>query len=223
MHKLTVLFKRAQHILQTEGFVSLIRRGLAFIRSWVFQHEVYYLYEHEMKERNEADFMPRVRELTVEIVFTNRQADELAAKGLEFRSPDGRDRDRLDDGAIAFCFFVGQELAHKGWVALTEKAQKSIAPLPHKVDYSKNEAYCGGTFSNPEFRGNGLMTYGYYKRLQFLREAGRTVSRNTVAKDNIASHKALARLKPTINAQARYLKILGFKFWKETPLQTTPF
>lgn len=223
MHKLAVLLKRAQHILQTEGFISLIRRGFAFLGSWFFQREVYYLYEHEIKERNEADFMPRIRELTVEIVFNNRQADELATKGLEFRSPDGRDRDKLDDGAIAFCFFVGQELAHKGWVALNEKAQKSIASLPHRVDYSRNEAYCGGTFSNPEFRGNGLMTYGYYKRLQFLREAGRTVSRNTVAKNNIASHKALARLKPRIYAQGHYLKILGWTFWKETPLQTTPF
>lgn len=223
MHRLIELFQRAQEILRTEGLMSLLRRGLKFVRGWFFQCQTYYLYEHQMKKRNEAGFLPRIKDVSFEIVFTNQQADDLAANGLEFRSPDGKDRERLDKRAIAFCFFVEHELAHKGWVAMSEEAQMSLARLPHKVDYLKGEAYCGGTFSNPKYRGSGLMTYGYLKRLQFLKDTGRTVARNAVAKDNIASHKALAKLTPKVYARGRYLEILWWKSWKEEPLLTKPF
>jgi hypothetical protein len=212
----------ARHILRTDGLVSLISRGFKFLGGWFFERETYYLYRHEMKDRNEAEFMPRIQDFTFEIVFTNKQADELATRSLEFRSSDGIDRYRLDEGAIAFCFFVEQELAHKGWIAVNEEAQRSFFNIPYEVDYLRKEAFCGGTFTNPKYRGNGLMTYGYFKRLQFLKESGRTEAKNAVAKDNIASHKALAKLEPELYGQARYLKVVGLKFWREIPLPAKP-
>ncbi len=222
VHRVVVLLRTARRISQTDGLVSLINRGFKFLGGWFFQHEIYYLYKHEMKDRNEAEFMPRIHDFTFEIVFTNRQADELATRGLEFRSSDGIDKYRLDEGAIAFCFFVGQEFAHKGWIAVNEKAQRSFFNIPYKVDYVRKEALCGGTFTNPEYRGNGLMAYGYFKRLQFLKESGLTEAKNAVAKDNIASHKALARLEPELYGQARYFKIMGLKFWREILLPAKP-
>lgn len=78
--------RRAKQILQTEGFLSLLRHVLSFLNRGCFQYETYYLYEHTLKERNEAEFMPKIQNFTFKIVSNNQQADELAADGLEFRS-----------------------------------------------------------------------------------------------------------------------------------------
>ncbi len=83
IHKLTVLFGRAKHILQTEGLVPLIRQGFTFVLNYFFQYETYYLYEHRLKEVNDADFMPRINDFTFKIVTTSQEADELVANGFE--------------------------------------------------------------------------------------------------------------------------------------------
>ena len=210
--------RRAKQILQTEGFPSLLRHVLSFLNRGCFQYETYYLYEHTLKERNEAEFMPRIQNFTFKIVSNNQQADELAADGLEFRSIINNSRQWLDKGAVAFCIFADAELAHIGWVAMTEEAKNTFDPIPYRVDFSNKEACTGGTWTNPEYRGNGLMVYGYFKRFQFLRERGIRVSRNIVAKGNIASQTAHAKFAPKIHGEARYLKILWWQFWREKPL-----
>jgi hypothetical protein len=64
----------------------------------------------------------------------------------------------------------------------------------------------------------GLMVYGYVKRFQFLRGQGIVVSRNAVAKSNIASQKAHAKFSPRVYAEASHLRLLWWHFWKEKPL-----
>ena len=115
-------------------------------------------------------------------------------------------------------FFVGQELAHEGWVALTEEAKRQVDSLPYDVDFLNKEACTGGTYTKPKYRGKGFMVYSYYKRLEYLRDIGVVKSRNAVCISNIASQKAHAKLEPTICARARYWKILRWEFWRETPL-----
>lgn len=216
---LSAVLRRAKDILQTEGLAPLLRRGFEF---YIFQYGNYYLYEHTLKERNEADFMPKIRDFTFKIIHTNEEADELAATtGSDFRRRFVNAGNGLDKGAIAFCFFVEGEIAHIGWVALSEEAKKALDSLPLKVAFSNNEAYTGGTETIPEYRGNGLMAYGYFKRFQFLREKGITASRNAVTVNNIASQRAHAKFSPKISAEARYLKLLWWKFWREMPLAQT--
>lgn len=212
------MLRRARYILQTEGLAPLLRQGFAFLGHQLFQHGNYYLYEHTFKERNEADFLPRIQNFTFKIVSTNQQADELAAAGLEFRSHPTNARLGLDKGAIASCVFIGQELAHIGWSALNEEAKKLFDPLPYHVNFSNKQVCTAGTWTNPKYRGKGLMTYAYFKRFQFLKEIGMKSSRNAVAINNIASQRAHAKFGPRVYAKARYLKILGWKYWKETPL-----
>jgi len=218
MSRLTALLGRAKEILQQEGLTPLLRRGFGFVAGWFFQYGTYYLYEHTLKQRNGADFIPRLQNFTFKMVSTNQEADELAASGLEFRSRDGTDRDRLDKGAIAFCVFVGRELVHIGWVAMTQQAKDAMKELPYAVDFSKNEACSGATVTSPDYRGMGLMAYGYFKRLEFLREMGRARCRAAVAKSNIASQRGHAKLNPKLYAEARYLRILWWRFWEEKPL-----
>ena len=218
MDRLTMLFERAKDIYEAEGLISLVRRVFPFLIGHLVKYRTYYLYEHMLKDLNEADFMPRIHGLTFKIVSTNQQADELARCGLDFRPYVMGARQKLNKGAIAFCFFADRELAHIGWAAVSQEAQKSLGEVPIQVDFASGEAYTGGTVTFPKYGGKGLMGYSYFKRLQFLREKGITTSRNAVVVSNIASHRALAKLSPRVYAKACYLKVMWWTFWKETPL-----
>lgn len=224
--RLIALLRRAKYIFQTEGLIPLVRRGLAFLVGHFFRYENFYLYEYTLedtlKERNEADFLPRIQDFTFKIVATNQQADELAAAGLDFRPNIIKARRGLEEGAVAFCSFIDGELAHIGWVAMNAEGKKTFDSLPYQVNFSDKQGCTGGTWTNPKYRGKGLMVYGYFKRFQFLKEKGMKSSRNAVAVGNIASQKAHAKFGPKIYARAHYLKILWWKSWKETPIIKVP-
>ncbi|MFC1847904.1 hypothetical protein ACFLXV_01140 [Chloroflexota bacterium] len=220
--RLGAMITRARDILRTEGPVQLFTRGFDYVRRRLFTYGKYYLYEHSLGERNEADFLPKTSDFTFEVVRSNADADELAAAvGCDFRRRFIGARKGLDKGAIAFCIFSGGEIAHIGSVALTEEAKRTFDYLPYEVDFTNKVACTGGTETCPAHRGKGFMVYGYFKRFQFLAEQGMVASRNAVAVDNIASQKGHAKFNPRIYARARYLKLFGREFWKETPLQQT--
>jgi len=214
--RLIALLRRAREIFQTEGLLPLVRRGLVFLVGHLFRYENYYLYEHTLEERSEAGFLPKIQDFTFKIVTTNQQADELAAAGLDFGSHHPNERWGLEKGAVAFCFFINGELAHIGWLAMSQEAKNTFDSLPYRVNFADKQGCTGGTWSHPKYRGRGLMVYGYFKRFEFLREQGMKSSRNAVAVGNIASQKAHAKFGPKVYAKARYLKILWWSSWKET-------
>ena len=218
-----MLLRRAKQVLQTEGLIPLVRRGFPLLLGHFFRYRRYYLYETDiqqiLKERNEADFLPRIENFTIKIVSTNEQADELEAEGLEFRSQVINAGHRLDKGAVAFCIFVGQELAYHGWIATTEAAMKALGEPPLRVDFANNEACGADVWTNPKYRGKGLAPFADFKTYQFLQQIGRVVHRASTPTGNVSSQKAWAKLgHPKIHAEARYLKILWWKSWKEKPL-----
>ena len=216
---LVAMLKRAKDILKTEGLKPLLKRGFAFVRVFFFEYGDFYLYEYSVKERSEADFLPKIQDFTFKIISSNEEADKLAeAIGSDFRRRFVTARRMLDKGAIAFGLFVKGEIAHLGWIALSEEAHKAVDNLPYKVDFSNNEACTGGVETITRYRGEGLMAYGHFKRFEFLREKGIVVSRNAVAKSNIASQKAHAKFNPRVHAEAKHLKLLWWYFWKEKPL-----
>ena len=217
---MSVLLRRAKQIFQTEGLIPLLRRVLEFFR--VFQYGTWYLYENHpsevLKSQTEADVMPKIQNFTFKTVFTNQEADELEAEGLEFRSQVTDARKKLDKGAVAFCVFVEQELAHICWDAFTEEAKKMVDPLPYKVDFTNNESCGGGAWTNPRYRRMGLHTYSIFKGYQFLNKKGIVTSRSSIAASNIASQDMAAKFGDRVYAEARYLRILWWKSWKEKPL-----
>ena len=147
MRRLIELFTVAKHVFQREGLSPLLRQGFVFLAGYFFRYETYYLYKIDiaqvLKQNSEADLLPKIRDLTLKIVFTNEQADKLAGQGFEFRSLAMNDRKRLDKGAIAFCIFTGQELASIGWVALTQQAKDSLDEVPLIIGFSNKESYTG--------------------------------------------------------------------------------
>jgi hypothetical protein len=213
------MLKRARDILQTEGLKPLLTRGFAFVGDCLLEYGDYYLYEYTLKERNEADFLPEIQDFTFKIISSNEEADKLAeAIGSDFRRRFVKARNKLDEGAIAFCIFVKGEVAYIGWVALSEETHKAVDNLPYRVDFLNHEACTGGTETIPQYRNKGLMAYGCVKMFQFLKGQGIVVSRNAIAKSNIASQKAHAKFSPRICAEAKHLRLLWWHFWKEKPL-----
>jgi len=223
MNRISWLLRRAKVILQNEGVVLLARQGFPFLLSFFFRYERYYLYvtdiQEVLKERNEVEPLTGIQDFTLKIVSTNEEADELEAEGLEFRAQSVNARKRLDKGAIAFCIFVDGELASLGWVATTQEAKDSVDRLPYKVDFSNRESCTGASMTNPKYRGMGLMGYNLWKRFEFLGQRGKVRDRAAVAKSNIASQRATMRVRTKIDTEARYLKILWWKSWKEKPLE----
>ena len=223
------LFTRGRHVYQDEGLGSLLKRGLAFASSLIFQYQTYYLYMEPLEGLrlpNEVDIRPKVDNLTFRIATTNREADELEAEGFEFRSQLFNARERLDKGATAFCIFVGRELVNIGWFALTQQAMHSLGHLPFKVDFCKNEAYMAGLWTNPKYRRMGMHMYGYFKRLEYLQANGILTERYVIAKGNVAAQNvgALRGALPFLGpyAEARYIKMLWWKSWREKPLTHPP-
>jgi len=225
INRLTFLLTRGNHILQTEGLISLVRRGFPFLMRYVVVRFVLYrtcyLYEYATEnvcKLNEADFMPKVNSFTLKIVSTNEEADELEKEGLEFRSHTVNARERLDNGAVAFCVFILNELASKNWVAMTPEARISLLNPPYCVDFSKGEVCHSGVWTHPKYRRMGLASYVHYKMFQFLNNSGKIVDRCVIGAANTMAQSQYAKLRPNLYAEARYLRILWWKWWKEKPL-----
>jgi len=218
------VFRRSKDIVDREGYGGLFHRILTFLprRNLLgMKYEARYYYEHTLKEREPAEFLPRIRDFSLHIIRTTQEADELEAKGYEFRSYQTKAHRSLDIGGVAFCIFVEKELAHIGWVALTEAAKPYVDDWPFKVDFANKEACTGATLTIPKFRGNGLMKYIYYKRFDFLFQMGIERTRNSVGIHNVASNQVHRKFDPKIYTMCRYFKFLWWSSWKETALDIT--
>ncbi len=205
----------ARQILKTEGLVSLLRRMGRFIQLKCFVCITSNLYETTAENfaiLNEADFMPKTDNFTLKIVSSNEEADKLKAEGFEFRSQNANSLYYLDNGAVAICIFVENELAHLGWVEMTRQLTDTDIM---KVDCSNTEAHGGWSWTNPKYRRLGFGRYGHFKRRQFVFDNGKSVHRGSTSKSNIAN-RALQPNTTKKYAEVRYLKILGWRDIKTT-------
>lgn len=224
MNRLKSLFGGAKQIYRTEGLVPLLKRGFSFASSFMFKRQDYYLYRDPIQGSrlpNEVDVLPRVDDWVLKVVTSNREADEFEADGFEFRSKVINARERLDRGATAFCIYVGRELAHIGWLALTQEAVDSLGGGSFEVRLADHEAYSSGIWTNPKYRRLGIHKYGYFKRLEFMLANGVRTERSVVDRGNVAPQQsnALGGMLPFPGPQAegRYQRILWWKSWKERP------
>ncbi len=215
------MIDRAKQTYRAEGLLSLLRRGLRLLAYRLFECREYWLYVNpgpQGPRLNEADFMPRIDDFTFRIVTSNREADEAEAQGLEFRSQVPKAAEKLDKGAVAFCIFVGTELAHIVWFAMNREAKDAFDELPYEIDFSKGEVCTTAAWTHPRYRGKGLNRYSHFRRGQFKAERGIVATKSAVAKSNIAIQRSYAGLMPKKYAEGRYLKVLWWKWWREKPL-----
>jgi len=221
MSRLAELRRRAKRIYQTEGLVSLVRQACAFFAYCLFEHRTYYIYLGDTEDilaLHEADFRPKIDAFVFKVVSSNEEADELEAHGYEFRSQVHNARKRLDSGAVAFCIFVDNELAHIGWVVMTQQAKDSLDEPPYRVDFSNKEGCAAGIWTNPKYRRKGLSSYGYMKRLRYMLDNGIVTDRTAINTLNIPGQEYQTKVSCSICAEGRYLRVLWWKWWKEKPL-----
>lgn len=209
------LLMRSKDIFQTEGFAVLLRR---FFRHFIYEKGNYYLCETAPDRLHESDFMPRIENHTCRIVSTNSDADELAEiTGFDFRLHFLNARRSLAKGATATCVFIDNEIAHIGWVAFDKEAQKAISPIPIEVHFHHLKAFAGNGLTTPEYRGRGLLGLGSFMRMQLTRDNGFNSLVFAIETKNTAAQRGLAKLSPRIYAKGRYIRVLWWKHWKETP------
>ncbi len=225
MQRLKRLTGRAREVYRSGGLPGLLRRGLAFLLRPLFEHRAYYLTGYNLEnlpQLDEARFMPRVDGFALRVVCSNEEADALEAEGFEFAPATGGfrfdARKALDSGAVAFCTYVGKELASIGWVALTQQAMDSLNERPMRVDFSGGESFTGNIWTNSKYRGMGLRLYRMHKKRQLLAEKGIKATRGYAAKRNVDAVRGIGRIDSAVYGEGRYLRVLWWRSWKERPL-----
>lgn len=221
MEKASALISKARQVHRTQGLAHLLRRGLAFAFRQFFAYDTYYLYEDDgsgYRRLRESDVLPRVEGVSFRVIRTNEEAAALESRGFIFREciPDARER--LAKGAIAFCTFVGSDLATVTWLATTQQAQDSLNEPPVKVDFARNEAWCGGSWTNPRYRRARLHTYNSYWMIDYCYSNGVVRDRYAIAKRNAAALGADDGFGNTRYGEGRLLKLLWWRSWNERPL-----
>lgn len=214
---LDILYQRARYILRHEGWWAFIRQGFAFVGNLFFSYGNYYIYEKDLNSIDEEiKIRPKV-DCTLKIISNLDELDELIVQSYDFKAMPFRPR--LERSAIAFCLFVGQELASVTWVAPSKEAKKEIDYLPFKVNFEAREVCSGASFTAPAHRGKGLLAYTYSYIFPYLANNSISKDKFSIEVNNIASQKAHAKFNPLITSKGRYLKIFWWEFWKELPME----
>lgn len=216
---LGMLYQRARYILRNEGWRAFIRQGFSFVGNLFFSHGNYYIYEKNLSSADEEiKFKPRI-DCTHRVVSRPDEFNQLIAQGYDFKAMNFRRK--LEKGAIAFCFFMGKELVHVTWLAPNKEAKQEIDYLPFKVDFEAGEVCSGASVTDPAHRGKGLLAHTYSYIFSYLANDDIVKDKFSIEVNNIASQKAHARFNPVITGKGRYLKILWWQSWKESPMEGT--
>jgi hypothetical protein len=212
-------WNRARYILRSEGAIPLLKRLFTYLAFQIFCRQEFYVRHHFVGELNEADFLPRIKDFSFKLITSNEMADELAEQvGFDFREQVLHARRRLDAGAVAFCIFIQNQLAHISWLGLSQEAKRAINPQPYRVDFAWHQGCVGRAETYPPYKGLRLMAYACFKRNEYMKEHGITTAIGIDETDNIAIYKAQSGIPTKIHTKARYMKFLWWQYWKETPL-----
>jgi hypothetical protein len=207
---------RARYILENEGAISLLRRTFSYLASHIFFYDEYYLLRLSTGELNEADFLPRTEDFTFKLINSNEVADDWAKQtGFDFREQILHARRHLDAGAIAFCTFVPNCLASIIWAGFNQKAKDSLQQEPYNVNFSERQGCMAGGETAPQYRGERLNAYAWFRMIQYMKEQDITMLIGLVGTDKL--FKLHTKFPMKIYAKARYVKFLRWQYWKETP------
>lgn len=211
-----ILYHRAKYILRNEGLWAFVRQGLSFVGNLFLGYGNYYVYEKALSPADEeVRFKPRI-DCTLRVISSPDALDELIAQAYDFKAMNFRPK--LEKGALAFCLFVGQELASVTWVAPSKEAKQEVDYLPFNVDFRGGEVCSGASFTDHIFRGKGLFSYTYSHIFSHLARSGVSKDKFTIEVNNTASQRALAKFNPLKSGKGHYLRILSLQFWKEQPV-----
>jgi hypothetical protein len=207
------VLKRGIYILQKEGIRTFLSQVFLFLGSYFYRRGSYYIYEKSLTKNEQYSFQTKLPNVEVKIISTPEEFEQLVSNGYDFKMMNFKDK--LKKGAVAFCALINKKLAHVTRVAFNEEAKKEIDYLPFGIAFQNKEACSGSSFTDPKFRGKGLLSYIYAYIFPYLVQKGIVKDKFTIEVNNISSQKAHAKFNPTIIGKGHYLKILWWEFWRE--------
>ena len=216
-----MLFDKALTVYKNEGLLSVLTSTFRYLFQNIFSYETYYLIKLsiqsvEIIKKKQIDITDK---LTTRWIASNAEADELAKEFEDFRSYNTNAHHILDAGGIAICIYVGKEIANTSWLATSKDAMKTMTNLPMRVDFDNREVYSGYSYTVPKYRRSGLRYYRQIFRYGIMKEMGFETKRSAIRTSNYAALGAASdKPEQIVYARACYLKLLGFKFWKEYPM-----
>lgn len=224
---------RARAIRESGGIIGLTRRSVSFALEPVFWRRTFILYQRTLQylpASEEADYKPDIDNLSLKIISSPKEAEELENDGYMFRSYPTFDNTNLkyywkamDVGAIAACVFIAKELANIQFIIPTKKGMYKLSPYRTKVNFSGGETYTQSAWTNPKYRRQGLAKYNaFFNRDPFLVKNGISVVKSTFWDQNKLGQKMAVSLGAERYGKAKLTRILWWKFWEgERPLHTT--
>ena len=218
--KYKIVFSASLAIIKHEGFRSLLSRGFKSLIHRIVFIENYYVEITSISEPYEPeDYLPKADDYYACIISTNKEADELLSQGFSFGAYELNLRATLDKGAETCCIFIDSEFAHMLSRADNPKGKDVVDSRPFHIDFEKGDTVGGKTFTVPKFRRLGLSKYSLYIMRKDDQTKGYRNAYATITTNNLPS-LAYAAQNPTnqIVSRCRYIKILCFKYCKETKI-----
>ena len=204
--------RRARGVLRQDGPLAL---AVAVARTYVVDRRTYHLYEHHHRVWPGETFRPRLVRFEERFVSGNDEAELLARDHEDFRNVMMSAWRGLDSGAVAFCIYVGREVAHVAWLATSPAGRRALDRLGYEVRFDQGEAWTGAAWTVPSYRGRGLLTYSCHRRFEYLLCSGCEVSRGAVETNNLVSHRATMRFGPRVYATGCLWHVFGRHWWSE--------
>ena len=218
--QLKYIYPGVKGILRHEGLMHLISRGFVFVLSRFYMFESHYVVSYELSNTHEVPLLPEGVDYCLKIVTTNQEADRLLTEGFDFGAYELNLRVSLDRGAIAWCTFIGRELAHITCSAENQQGKDTIDPTPFNVDFQNSEIVTGKALSVPKFRRHGITKFSGPRIRSYYLEKGTKRIKSTIRVNNLPALASATKI-PDIVAlsKCQYRIILGFKFLKEMEME----
>lgn len=218
-------FSSIKGLLKHEGVNGLFSRAFVYLKHRIFLFDEYYVVQIILPRISifkEVDLSPKIQNYIVKYISTNKEADALRADGYDFGAYEFNLRASLDKNVISFCIFVNKEIAHISCLADNPRGKVVIDFRPFHVDYQNGEVVIGRALTVPKFRRLHLRTYAGYLFAKYCRERELFRIKATVNAHNIAALSDLEKAPDRhVLSKCRFIKILWFKYFKETKVEKT--
>ena len=218
--KIKKYISAAGAIIKYESIFDLLCRASKSLLHRVIFIENYYVEIASLSGPFEpGDYLPKVEDYHACIISTNKEADELLSQGYTFGAYELNLRSTLDKGARTCAIFIDKEFAHMITKTDNARGKDAVDSRPFHVDFDKGDIVGGKAFTVPKFRRLGLRKYSLYMMRKDDQERGYRNAYATITMSNLPSLKYAAQNPYNkIISKCRYIKILCFKYFKETKL-----
>lgn len=182
--RIRLLSDRARLALREEGFLPLCRKAILFpLCSYTCDN----IYESTL---DPPEITCGVDGLSIRMITRMDEIEQLESEqsvdeGFDF----ARDKEIVSKGAVLFCAFVGNELAHITQVFIGTVAHR-IYPFSFAMQHTVGLA----TFTAPKYRRRGIHLWTRSKALEYLKRKKISRAWDVQDKDNIALRDSLVKL-----------------------------